>query len=54
MKEGVAPSEIIQMKKQIILAAMILKEKSPASADALDRVINSFPGIEKPILSEEQ
>lgn len=49
--EGVAPSEMIQMKQQIILAAMILKEKFPSLTEAADKIINSFPGVGKPKLT---
>ena len=48
--EGIAPSEMVQMKRQIILAAMILIENFPAHTEIAERQINSFPGIEKPIL----
>lgn len=49
--EGVTPSEIIQMKQKIILAAIILKERFPAHTEAADKIINLFPGVEKPKLT---
>lgn len=50
MSEGVAPSEIIQMKRQIILAGLILKEKAPSIAGNIDNIIEKFKGIEIPKL----
>lgn len=52
-KEGVAPSEMIQMKQKIMLAALVLKEKFPSLTQAADKIINSFPGVEKPNLTIE-
>lgn len=51
--EGIAPSEMIQMKRKIILAAMILKEKFPSATEAADKIINSIPGVEKPELTKK-
>jgi hypothetical protein len=51
LHEGLAPSEMVQMKQKIILAAMILKEKAPDLAEKADALINGFPGIEIPKLT---
>ena len=46
MSEGVTPSEIIQMKRKVLLAAKVLKEKYPSLGDKVDDIIKSIPGIE--------
>jgi len=50
LNEGLVPAEMIQMKRQIILAGLILKEKAPSIAGNIDNLIGQFKGIEIPKL----
>jgi hypothetical protein len=45
--EGITPSEIVQMKKKILLAVEVLKEKNSEMAEKVNAIIvKSIPGIE--------